>query len=162
MIDKRKTEALGVSVNKDLSPIEVYFEGELDPVVQSELEYLYGGDLKFISGGLTSENAFIKGTDEAKIINTEINQFVTDEEFKNSAKIAIEASDETDTPVVKLFNNLISVAISRQASDIHIDVNAKSLGIKMRFDGILVSYACLLYTSPSPRDKRQSRMPSSA
>ena len=26
----------------------------------------------------------------------------------------------------------------------------------------LVSYTCLLYTSPSPRDKRQSRMPSSA
>ena len=25
-----------------------------------------------------------------------------------------------------------------------------------------VVYACLLYTSPSPRDKRQSRMPSSA
>ena len=25
-----------------------------------------------------------------------------------------------------------------------------------------VTYACLLYTSPSPRDKRQSRMPSSA
>ena len=24
------------------------------------------------------------------------------------------------------------------------------------------SWACLLYTSPSPRDKRQSRMPSSA
>ena len=28
-----------------------------------------------------------------------------------------------------------------------------------RFDDIM---ACLLYTSPSPRDKRQSRMPSSA
>ena len=26
----------------------------------------------------------------------------------------------------------------------------------------LPAYACLLYTSPSPRDKRQSRMPSSA
>ena len=26
----------------------------------------------------------------------------------------------------------------------------------------LLSQACLLYTSPSPRDKRQSRMPSSA
>ena len=25
-----------------------------------------------------------------------------------------------------------------------------------------VQYSCLLYTSPSPRDKRQSRMPSSA
>ena len=33
-------------------------------------------------------------------------------------------------------------------------------------DGILflmsMPYICLLYTSPSPRDKRQSRMPSSA
>ena len=29
-----------------------------------------------------------------------------------------------------------------------------------KFDSIY--YACLLYTSPSPRDKRQSRMPSSA
>ena len=63
MIDKRKTDTLGISVNKDLSPVEVYFEGELDPVAQSELEYLYGGDLKFISGGLSSENAFTKGTD---------------------------------------------------------------------------------------------------
>ena len=27
---------------------------------------------------------------------------------------------------------------------------------------ILYAYSCLLYTSPSPRDKRQSRMPSSA
>ena len=25
-----------------------------------------------------------------------------------------------------------------------------------------ITYGCLLYTSPSPRDKRQSRMPSSA
>ena len=30
------------------------------------------------------------------------------------------------------------------------------------FSGILISTTCLLYTSPSPRDKRQSRMPSSA
>ena len=27
---------------------------------------------------------------------------------------------------------------------------------------VVVAYTCLLYTSPSPRDKRQSRMPSSA
>ena len=27
---------------------------------------------------------------------------------------------------------------------------------------LIAAYACLLYTSPSPRDKRQSRMPSSA
>ena len=29
-------------------------------------------------------------------------------------------------------------------------------------DTITVKFSCLLYTSPSPRDKRQARMPSSA
>ena len=41
-------------------------------------------------------------------------------------------------------------------------------GTTLRAGGDLVNdnfdelYTCLLYTSPSPRDKRQSRMPSSA
>ena len=36
-------------------------------------------------------------------------------------------------------------------------------GMSKTGDGtIQISYLCLLYTSPSPRDKRQSRMPSSA
>ena len=30
------------------------------------------------------------------------------------------------------------------------------------FTNLLIDNGCLLYTSPSPRDKRQSRMPSSA
>ena len=29
-------------------------------------------------------------------------------------------------------------------------------------DPLRLNFSCLLYTSPSPRDKRQSRMPSSA
>ena len=33
---------------------------------------------------------------------------------------------------------------------------------KGNFDINVLNYVCLLYTSPSPRDKRQSRMPSSA
>ena len=34
--------------------------------------------------------------------------------------------------------------------------------VRVVFDPSKLPYACLLYTSPSPRDKRQSRMPSSA
>ena len=38
---------------------------------------------------------------------------------------------------------------------------AKDLGVKVKF--VPAEWkTCLLYTSPSPRDKRQSRMPSSA
>ena len=38
--------------------------------------------------------------------------------------------------------------------------NLQKAILKAIFPGL--SYGCLLYTSPSPRDKRQSRMPSSA
>ena len=36
---------------------------------------------------------------------------------------------------------------------------ADNVAVLLNFKG---NYVCLLYTSPSPRDKRQSRMPSSA
>ena len=37
----------------------------------------------------------------------------------------------------------------------------RSMVVRLGFDHTK-AYICLLYTSPSPRDKRQSRMPSSA
>ena len=47
----------------------------------------------------------------------------------------------------------------RFVGDIHCVATGKK--IKKTY-GEGLSYDCLLYTSPSPRDKRQSRMPSSA
>ena len=48
----------------------------------------------------------------------------------------------------------------------HIAVNSfkqTEQGWILKSDGMIMrTYTCLLYTSPSPRDKRQSRMPSSA
>ena len=41
--------------------------------------------------------------------------------------------------------------------------NADDIPVKIVWRPVLTdSNSCLLYTSPSPRDKRQSRMPSSA
>ena len=41
-------------------------------------------------------------------------------------------------------------------------IGRSNRGINSSFTVRKISYGCLLYTSPSPRDKRQSRMPSSA
>ena len=41
-------------------------------------------------------------------------------------------------------------------------LNLKKLAYNVTSQANLVNRRCLLYTSPSPRDKRQSRMPSSA
>ena len=43
-----------------------------------------------------------------------------------------------------------------------VELNERQLIKVRRKFGMLFQSACLLYTSPSPRDKRQSRMPSSA
>ena len=47
-------------------------------------------------------------------------------------------------------------AVARLDEDERVSVLVDTLG------GAQEATACLLYTSPSPRDKRQSRMPSSA
>ena len=54
--------------------------------------------------------------------------------------------------------------IARASSDVgfmFIAYNLRRIGKILTLE-VLKEYRCLLYTSPSPRDKRQSRMPSSA
>ena len=62
----------------------------------------------------------------------------------------------SEAPVIRLVSNIISKAIELQASDIHLEPFEAGLQVRYRMDG------CLLYTSPSPRDRTRSRMPSSA
>ena len=61
-----------------------------------------------------------------------------------------------------LFNEIVyenELAIQKSNGEIIKKKNKFEVHIKQPFEE---SYYCLLYTSPSPRDKRQSRMPSSA
>ena len=78
-------------------------------------------------------------------------------------------------PIVKLLKNKfpeIIISIDTFRSDVAIacldqgaalinDISAGNLDKKM-LETVAKYNICLLYTSPSPRDKRQSRMPSSA
>jgi len=50
---------------------------------------------------------------------------------------AIAAAAAADAPVVKLVNSLISDAVSREASDIHIEPYEKQLRVRFRIDGML-------------------------
>ena len=61
------------------------------------------------------------------------------------------------TELAWILSNFASVGLMQRSTS-YKDKIANGLKPNMG----LFSYPCLLYTSPSPRDKRQSRMPSSA
>ena len=68
---------------------------------------------------------------------------------EHGQKIANTAAKEGKRPI-----ELVDECVAKfKALDARLDVS---------YDDYLRTTSCLLYTSPSPRDKRQSRMPSSA
>ena len=58
-------------------------------------------------------------------------------------------------------NTLLAALIQQKLESVS-DGNAANGGTGSNINAAATDAACLLYTSPSPRDKRQSRMPSSA
>ena len=72
----------------------------------------------------------------------------------------IKLSEFENTSVAKIDVNGTTVAVFKVDEDYYAIQNMCSHSEADLADGEV--YDCLLYTSPSPRDKRQSRMPSSA
>ena len=54
------------------------------------------------------------------------------------------------------------IHVSNYVNIQHQDLLAKRLASSTGMDAVFFSNSCLLYTSPSPRDRQKSRMPSSA
>ena len=66
--------------------------------------------------------------------------------------------------LLEIFIFLLSIAYTDNLeTDVsHVIIDHKGNSIIAIVDSMDLDNVCLLYTSPSPRDKRQSRMPSSA
>ena len=116
----------------------------------------------YVPAGTTSWNAsdrlFVVGNGTA--VGAESDAMVI---LKNG-NVGIGTSDPEGQLFVKQIDPL-----SGGSSGIFVDYNgdnwkAYHSGLHFSFanEGTRYAYVCLLYTSPSPRDKRQSRMPSSA
>ena len=68
-----------------------------------------------------------------------------------------------DSGIVVINDSVVSrTAIEKNLSLLKMTLKERNSSLSDRPDSSLQIESCLLYTSPSPRDKRQSRMPSSA
>ena len=89
--------------------------------------------------------------DAGKPVNIKKGQFMAPEDMQNVVSKALATGNQS----IMLCERGVSFGYRTLVSDM------RGLAI-MRETGCPVVFDCLLYTSPSPRDKRQSRMPSSA
>jgi type IV pilus assembly protein PilB len=107
-------------------------------------------DIKFITGFdvrpvVATETAIKRCIDRlydsadslATIMGEIEDDFEILEEASDDGEAAAAAAAAADAPVVKLVNSLISDAVGRGASDIHIEPYEKQLRVRFRIDGML-------------------------
>ena len=174
----RITAEPGIEAIEAVDPAKTGFLGGLGlPIVFSWIVgALFAGGLAFVVGkvalGLRADYLAI-----ATLLISEIVIAIIKHEdwltrgVKNVIGLKRPAPYEVDLQTTDWFINLIekfnsgklaliSGLADRQAALNQLVIEGSSIFVKLCYSGLFL--VCLLYTSPSPRDKRQSRMPSSA
>ncbi len=79
------------------------------------------------------------GQTETESVDSMLAEFTdTAIDFTETESVSAAVADDSDAPVVKLCNLIISEAISLRASDIHIEPFADRVRVRYRIDGVLV------------------------
>ena len=118
-----------------------------------------GGDVDAASSSTSSgsDSSITAGTQEDLIVNVGDRVFF---EF-DSSELTVDAQATLDAQAAWLMQYPdTNITIEGHADERGTREYNLALGDKRAF--AVYSYFCLLYTSPSPRDMRRSRMPSSA
>ena len=123
------------------------------------------GEEKYIKDQLISYNSKTLQNDKEKFVNLELNKKSKKYDIKGSS---FSGEATTNNVIGNWWNHKILQAGS-QISPISGSIKEQVVTFigkeKIDLYGKIYDadhFTCLLYTSPSPRDKRQSRMPSSA
>lgn len=125
--------------------------GVLTVVTSDPLNFYGIEDVRLVTGlnlsiGLCEKAEILKAIDyyyaeiKAREAATAANQNVTSFEFNEEELFN---SETDDTPIVKLFNSLLSRGYNQNASDIHIEAYEDKTMVRMRIDGMIVDYVQL-------------------
>lgn len=124
----QQNEVLTVAINdpddiERISIIENFCQKQVValPADNEELEYL-----------LKKSDTFTKVLTD----NTE-GYFKQGDSAPEAESITLDSLTEEDDTIIKLLNNIVFTAVSKKASDIHLEAQAHALVVKFRIDGIL-------------------------
>ena len=128
--------------SKDTRKYELLYAGKLNKMLAQEVSQILGSEVA--SRNVSSEeldNSLANITkDSSENILAEIGSELINEEIIDNARAVIDGEVVTDAPIVKLLDSLMAVAISRGASDLHLDPEEADLVVRLRIDGSLSEY----------------------
>jgi len=147
--DEHSIELIPSEVATKFQVVPVKREGRVLTVAMANPDNIFAiDDIKFITGlevrpVVATENALKRAIDRfydsadslAEVMRDMEDDFEIVEEMEEDS--GLEEAQSEDAPVVKLVNSLISDAVSKGASDIHIEPFEKTLRVRFRIDGVL-------------------------
>ena len=128
--------------NKEIEKYELLYATDLNIMLVQEVSQIIGVEVsprKISSDELETCLANITKDSSEKIF-AEIDGELTNAKIIENARAAIDGEVNSDVPIVKLLDSLMAVAISRGASDLHLDPDETNLAVRLRIDGALFEY----------------------
>ena len=128
--------------NKDSGTYELLYANDLNTMLVQEVSQIIGGEVKSQKVSPEDLETCLANItkDSSEKIFAEIDGELTNEKIIESARAAIDGEVNSDAPIVKLLDSLMAVAISRGASDLHLDPDDTDLVVRLRIDGALFEY----------------------
>jgi type IV pilus assembly protein PilB len=131
-----------IPIEMDGSGITIATSDPTNYDAQTKVQFVLNRDVLFVLADREQINEAINryyGQNETESVDSVLSEFTdTAIEFTETEATTNLAEVESDAPVVKLVNLIITEAVSQRASDIHIEPFADRIRIRYRIDGILV------------------------
>ena len=141
VIEANVLELIPYEIARRIPAIPIKREGKTLTVVLSNTMDVMAVDLLERTTGLILKIVSAAATDILDAIDQHYAQAGTIEETVDSLlRRGIEQVEEgvgTEAPMIRLCNQIISLAIKQRATDIHVEPDEKILRIRMRVDGVL-------------------------
>lgn len=131
-----------IPIDMDGSGITIATSDPTNYDAQTKVQFVLNRDVLFVLADREQINEAINrfyGQNETESVDSVLSEFTdTAIEFTETEATTNLAEVESDAPVVKLVNLIITEAVAQRASDIHIEPFAERIRIRYRIDGILV------------------------
>jgi type IV pilus assembly protein PilB len=148
-VDNTAVDLIPAEVATKFQVVPIKREGRILTVAMANPDNIFAiDDIKFITGFdvrpvVATESAIKKAIDRlydsADSLATIMGEIEDDFEIveDDEEELGLEEAQSADAPVVKLVNSLISDAVAKSASDIHVEPYEKQVRVRYRIDGML-------------------------